>query len=435
MNPQRSRLLVRLLASWSMFFGFAGQFLRNLIGWWGYGIVGAITIVAVVIALLVLKPRMRARRVPKSLVAFLLFAAASIAWSYYPGASAAAVGILFVSTLGGVFLGLCLTWRELVRTFGVALRWILGLSLLFEFWVAVIIRQPVLPNFMDLGDPPYPKAFYWSRGLLLHGGPIEGIVGNRNLLAFVALMALIVFAIQVVSREGRRPFWSIFGLAIAALVFVLTRSTTVILAAIAVAVVLGFALWARAAHPDRRRPVYLSAVGLVVVLGVSFAVFSSRLLALFGKSEDLTGRTDIWNTVIGLAQQRPVVGWGWISYWAPWVEPFAHLAERKGVVYLQAHNAWLDVWMQLGVIGVVLFLALVLSTLWRSWFTAIDRPRHGLASTEPYTASALLPLLLMAALLAQSLAESRILIEGGWITLVTLCLLTKRSQSSAEPMP
>ena len=159
------------------------------------------------------------------------------------------------------------------------------------------------------------------------------------------------------------------------------------------------------------------------------------LLTLLGKSADLTGRLDIWRSVTGLAAERPVFGWGWVSYWAPWVEPFQGLAVRRGVTYLQAHNAWLDVWLQLGILGLIVFAALVFSTLWRCWFLAVDRPRRGLADTEPFAASALLPLLLLVALLAQSLAESRILIESGWLLLVVLAVTTKRQQATNARMP
>jgi O-antigen ligase len=122
-----------------------------------------------------------------------------------------------------------------------------------------------------------------------------------------------------------------------------------------------------------------------------------------------------------------VFGWGWVSYWAPWVEPFTTLAVRKGVTYLQAHNAWLDVWFQLGVVGLVIFILLVVTTLKRSWFLAVDRPRVALVDDLPYTALTLLPLLLIAALIAQSAAESRMLVEAGWMILVVVSVKTKRA--------
>ena len=79
--------------------------------------------------------------------------------------------------------------------------------------------------------------------------------------------------------------------------------------------------------------------------------------------------------MIGLAQQRPVLGWGWVSYWPPWVPPFDDLISRNGVQVMHAHNAWLDVWLQLGIVGLIVVGALVLSTFVRAWLFAVDPPQ------------------------------------------------------------
>lgn len=417
-----------VFASLLLFTLFAGEFWRNLISWPGYFVLAGALAVGSVVFLLRLRPAFRWRKAPKSLALLLLLMVLSIAWSAYPGASALGVLAQLATTAGAVFLALCLNWQGLLQALGNAFKWVLGLSLVFELVVAVFVRRPVLPltPVQPVPSGKLPQAFYWSRDLLFHGGPIQGILGNSNLLAMVALLALIVFAIQLADRPPRRGV-VVAWLVVAGLTLVLTRSSTVIVAALATAVVLAFALWTRRVGPDRRRPVYLTAAAVVVAGIVLVSVFASRIPALFGKSEDLTGRLDIWAKVIGLAQERPAFGWGWVSYWAPWVSLFHDLAERNGVVYLQAHNAWLDVWLQLGVVGLVLFALLVVSTLWRSWFAAVDRPRVDVADRLPYTAYALLPLLLLAALLAQSLAESRILLEAGWTLLVVIAVKTKQA--------
>jgi len=417
-----------VLASFALFTLFAGDFWRNLISWPGYFVLVGVLTVVIGVVVVRSRPRFRWRSTPKTLVVFLALAIVSIAWSDYPGASALGVVAQLATTLGGLFLGLRLGWPGLLSALGNAFRWILGLSLLFELVVAAIVRHPVLPLTPAQPVPAgrLPSAFYWSRDLLFHGGPIQGILGNSNLLAMIALLSLIVFGIQLVDRTVRRGS-AITWLVLAALTLALTRSATVIAAALVTAVVLGFALWMRRAGPARRTPVYVTAFALLAAGIVLISVFASRIPALFGKSEDLTGRLDIWHAVIGLAQQRPVAGWGWVSYWAPWVKPFKGLATRGGVEYLQAHNAWLDVWLQLGVAGLVVFVLLVLTTLGRSWFLAVDRPRFTVADDRPYRATTLLPLLLMAALIAQSFAESRILIEGGWALLVALAVATKRT--------
>ena len=360
----------------------------------------------------------------------MLLATLSLAWSAYPGASALGVALQWITTLAALFLALCLSWTELLRTLAVALRWILALSIAFEFVVAVVIGHAVLP-FWVAYTGKIPAAFYWSRGLLLEGGPVEGIVASRNLLGFIALLALIVFTVQVLAgtvARGRGIAWVV----VAVVMLWLTRSATVSIALVAVAAALLFAVWARRLPPLGRRPLYLTAAAVLAAASVGLVGFSSQLLGMLGKSDDLTGRFDIWSRVIDLARERPVFGWGWVSYWVPWVEPFDGLAVRKGVQYLQAHNAWLDVWLQLGIIGLIVFAALALSVLWRSWFLAVDRPRLGVADTSPFGAVSMLPLLISVALLAQSLAESRILVESGWVFLVILAVKTKRSDADAQ---
>ncbi|TFC68477.1 MULTISPECIES: O-antigen ligase [unclassified Cryobacterium] len=434
MPAVQSRFVVRTFATLVFFSVLAGQFWRSLFGWWGYGAIALVIVVSSVVALVKLNPDWMWSRFPKSLIAFLGLATLSLAWSFYLGASLIGVTLQWATTLAALFLALCLSWAELLRTLAAALRWILALSLAFELIVALFVRQAVLPFWVDYGTRNVPESYYWTRGILLQGGPIEGIVANRNLLGFVALIAVIVFAVQLAAGTVSRN-WGLAWLGLGVFVLLLTRSATVTLAAAAVAAALLFALWARRRLPEGRRPVYLVAGASVVVGGVGLVALTPQLLALLGKSADLTGRLDIWRSVAGLAAERPVFGWGWVSYWAPWVEPFEGLAVRRGVVYLQAHNAWLDVWLQLGVLGLIIFAAAVFSTLWRCWFLAVDRPRRALADTEPYAASALLPLLLLVALIAQSLAESRILIESGWLLLVVLAVITKRQQATNQRMP
>jgi len=430
MPAVQSRLTVRLFATLVFFSVLAGQAWRNLFGWWGFGAIALVIVAGSIWFLLTLKPEWSWRGFPKSLAAFMVLATLSLAWSAYPSASAVGITLQWITTITALFVALCLSWTELLRTLAVALRWILGLSIAFEFIVAVFIGHAVLPFWVEYTGK-IPAAFYWSRGLLLNGGPIEGIVASRNLLGFIALLALIVFSVQVLAgtvARGRGIAWVV----VAVVMLGLTRSATVSLACVAVGVALLFALWARSLPPLGRRPLYLTAAGVIAAAVVGVVAFSGPLLSVLGKSEDLTGRFDIWNRVIGLASERPVFGWGWVSYWAPWVEPFDGLAVRKGVEYLQAHNAWLDVWLQLGMLGLIVFAALSISTLWRTWFLAVDRPRLGVADTSPFTVVSLLPLLVTVALLAQSLAESRILVESGWVLLVVLAIKSKRAGVAAE---
>jgi exopolysaccharide production protein ExoQ len=174
---------------------------------------------------------------------------------------------------------------------------------------------------------------------------------------------------------------------------------------------------------DRARArLYAATLALLAAGAVLTYLLRDTVLGLLGRSSDLSNRVDIWAAVIDLAQERPWFGWGWVSYWAPWVEPFSGLAVIRGVEYLQAHNAWLDVWLQLGVIGVLVFAVLVVTTAVRTVTWATDAPLGDVAHSP---ALRLLPALIMTVLLVQSLAESRLLIEGGLLLLVWIAVASR----------
>ena len=106
------------------------------------------------------------------------------------------------------------------------------------------------------------------------------------------------------------------------------------------------------------------------------------------------------------AAERPLIGWGFATPWVPWDPAFDGWIIDHGVTVMQAHNMWVDVFLQLGVIGLVLMGLIYLATTWRSWFFAVDRPRWDLREDRPYSPLTLLPTLTMAILLVQGLAES-----------------------------
>ncbi|MFB2581152.1 O-antigen ligase family protein [Herbiconiux sp. P15] len=423
----------RLLSVLVIFTVFAGDLWRNLLSWWGYA--AFVLVITIVVAVVMTRRRLWREvavwKLPRTFVLFLVLALVSIAWSFYPGATLLGLAAQAATTIGALYLCASLSWPGLLSALGTALNWILGLSVLFELVVAVFVRAPIFPFFTDYGDEKVPDAFYWTQADLFTGGPIQGIVGNRNLLAFVAVLALIVLAVQLAQGLKRRNP-AIAWIVVAVGVLALTRSATAIGALVITAAAFGVLVLARRAREGRRARVFAGAAVLAALAVVAVVALQQQVLALFGKSDDLTGRLDIWNAVAGLAAERPAFGWGWVSYWVPWVEPFDDLAVRKGVTYLQAHNAWLDVWLQLGVVGLVLFIAFVVGAWHRAWWFAVETPLDARGRALPRVALSLAPALLLTALVAQSFVESRMLVEGGWVLLVVIGIKTKLDLSRVD---
>lgn len=451
-NP-RFRLGFSVLVLFTL---LAGDAWRLALGWWFFGVLTiALTLLAAWL-LWLQRARWGIGGMPLPLLAFLALAMASLFWSHYPGATALGLFTTWIIVVNGVALAVTFTWAELLRSLGLVLRFVLGASLLFELFVSVVVRDRLLPFFGQPGVDyeaydRIPGMLMWSRNELFEvfgNGRIQGILGNANSLGFLALLAVIVFGVQLASRRlsasplaapsptGSRGEsgivtrrWTIAWLVLAVATILMTKSATVTLAAAGVAAALAAALLVRRARTGRGRLAVYGVSAAVVAASVAAAiVFRAELLELLGKSADLTGRLGIWAKVIDLAQQRPAFGWGWVSYWVPWADPFDNLVFRSGVRQLQAHNTWLDVAFQLGLVGLIIFAALVGAALVKAWQHAVDRPQKAPDAPQRYSALTLLPLLLLVALIVQSLAESRLITEYGLAFLVIVAVKTKRRE-------
>ena len=77
-------------------------------------------------------------------------------------------------------------------------------------------------------------------------------------------------------------------------------------------------------------------------------------LALLGRDATLTARTTIWKGIATRAMQRPWLGHGYGAFWASPMgqEPLP----RVGITITEAHNGIVDVFAEVGVVGVILVL-------------------------------------------------------------------------------
>lgn len=432
--PERestAHLLLRGYVILVLIVTFAHSAVFNLLGEIGAAVVLVVfTLATIAIGVPMLARRrpqpFRWRRLPWTALAYTALALVSVAWSQWRGPTLLTWFLLAAVTINGLFIAHVLTWHELVRALASAFKWILGLSLALELWVSVVLHGPLLPNFADVPPGKIDPQWYWVRDNLLDGGRIQGIVGNANLLAMISLFALITFGVLIPARARWRTTLALW-MVLAAYFLLRTSSATAFVCAAAVVVVLLVALlMRRASTPGARTRIYTVAIGsTVVAVGVAW-LLREPLLGLFGRSADLTGRSNkIWSAVLDRVAEHPLIGNGFSSPWVPWDPAFDGWIVDHGITVFHAHNMWLDVLLQLGAVGLVLMIVAYASLLWRSWFFAVDRPRWDLDAARPFSALTLLPSLFTVVLLVQGLSESTPIMLWGWLLLVMLSFKLK----------
>ena len=108
----------------------------------------------------------------------------------------------------------------------------------------------------------------------------------------------------------------------------------------------------------------------ILIFSIIILIFSAEIFALvpgyFGKDLTFSGRVDIWEFVWNDIEKRFLLGYGFATYWimgSSRIEIFASYFE--GFKVNSAHNGYLEIILQLGVVGFIFFLFPIIAYIYR----------------------------------------------------------------------
>ena len=117
---------------------------------------------------------------------------------------------------------------------------------------------------------------------------------------------------------------------------------------------------------------------LYLVLAFGFDI-NGQLAGAVGRDPTLTDRTLIWGIVLGM-HTNPIVGTGYESFWLG--SRLAQVSERFEGTINEAHNGYLDMYLNLGGIGILLLIALLIAsyrTIWKKFASSFALASFSLA--------------------------------------------------------
>lgn len=396
----RQALTVVVLAS-----SLASQALRVVYGWPGAIAVLAALCLLAALSLIGMRDEIEWRGIlPVSLLALVGWISLSVLWSTASWWSLVSVLYLLGHAFLGVYVALARDLIQLVRALGDALRAILVVSLAFEILSGILLDMPI--------------PFLGIAGNLAEGGPIQGIAGTRNHLGFLAGLAIVTFLIEYRTRSVSRLTSGIsLGVAVILVAFSGSPVTIVVLAAVGLA---GLVLWGvRRIPASARRAVQPAILGAALVVALAAWLLRGRILAVLDATSDFESRTSVWRRLLPLIEEHPVEGWGWVGIWPRTLSPYSTVFDSEGHRAGSALNAYVDVWLQIGLVGLALFAAALGLGLVRSWLVA----------SEARSTVNVWPALTLLILAFTGLAESYPLVEGGLVLLVAACIAAARKRS------
>ncbi len=274
--------------------------------------------------------------IPPLLLMVWIFLSSS--WTEDPERTAFLVRLQLPLLIGFMIVGAVLSDRD-------AMKWLLHAG---QFVLAIsVAATAALPA--------------TRQGALLNGEILEGwhaLFPHKNDLGpFLAIFLGVV----IVADKNRWTRWP--TLIVTSVMLIGSQSITGLTSALVAVAAL---TWLRANERADDRVMSIAVV-ISTVIAIAGALGTRAGLPIFleatGKDPTFSGRTDIWSAVWGAVVERPVLGYGRGGlFFNPPNDISIELWRQIGFRAPHAHNGVLDLTSQIGLIGLVLFAALFIST-------------------------------------------------------------------------
>jgi O-antigen ligase len=110
---------------------------------------------------------------------------------------------------------------------------------------------------------------------------------------------------------------------------------------------------------------FLAAAALITYVGLAYLPL---LFEGLGRNATLSGRTAIWTLVLRSIAKRPLLGYGFYSFWQGLKGESANTIVGAHWVFGYAHNGILEICLQLGLVGTALVFLTLFQAMRNAWF-------------------------------------------------------------------
>lgn len=330
----------------------------------------------------------------------MLMALVSVFWSSTPKLTSARSIALIGNFVFALYLGSRYSLREQLRLLG----WCFTIIIIMSFLFAIL--SPV----------------YGTMAVGIHAGAWRGVFVHKNVLGKqMALSGIIFMLIAMDAKEKRWIPWT--GLCLSFCLLVLSRSSSSMvnfLTMIALIPVYNIFRW--------RYYLIVPAVIAVITLGGGLSVWFDQnaeiLLGSIGKDPTLTGRTEMWSHILDMIWKQPWLGYGYSGFWNDWDSPAAYIWYAVKWRPPNSHNGFLDLLLELGFSGLLIFGI--------GFFQTVSRSLTWLRTDRSWTS--FWPLLYLSYMILSNLGESALLSRNDifWVLYVSVLFSLAMNTSKTD---
>ncbi|MCA3445169.1 MAG: O-antigen ligase family protein [Rhodobacter sp.] len=189
---------------------------------------------------------------------------------------------------------------------------------------------------------------------LFHDGAWRGLFMQKNVLARAAFLLAAFAMVLLFSKDGKHRITCYLALILAVFITIRSQSVTAFIGIIAMFVVLPVMLKFLSLSRQWRYLFFAVIIGILSIFWLDMLLLLPELAIMLDRDPSLTGRVPLLDFALYHMRLSPVLGYGLEGFFSEYyAEPFFSM---YGWAPEHAHNGLIDLALELGAVGLSLFL-------------------------------------------------------------------------------
>lgn len=327
----------------------------------------------------------------KLLILLSILIAASFAWSNNPITTFQRISAFFGTLIFCIYFTLRYNGKEQRELLTYALSTVLLISIMIAL---------ILPSYGISAE---------------NNSAWQGAFNQKNLLGKIMTLATITFLFYISERKRLIP--KILGIVLTIIsigLIYLSQSKTALLTIIILLFTIICARILQKSNKITKAFFIIFILIIIIISGFIFISYGEDILEGIGKENTLTGRTELWSYSLNNIINHPIIGHGYASFWIKEKNsPSEKVEYQLGWDPPHAHNGFIDLTLELGLIGLLIVIIQLIMIILRYSKLAIESREF----------IALWPLILTAFLLLYNLTESSLIRSNSLFLVIYIYLL------------
>ncbi|MGG1678253.1 O-antigen ligase family protein [Neobacillus sp. NRS-1170] len=213
-------------------------------------------------------------------------------------------------------------------------------------------------------------TFFPSYGIhsdFFHKGSWKGLYVHKNGYGTMMLLSSIFFFIKVTLQQTsykrqKSLIYLILSLISIICLYFSKSTTSLVILVILISYIVILSYWKKL-----KLQLFVSilcfGIALVLLIVLQTIHNSENILVGLGKDSTLTGRTEFWPIIFSYLRNDWIFGYGYGAFWSEKTGIISSISRVIGIDIYSSHNGFVDLYANLGVVGLYIFVFILLKGL------------------------------------------------------------------------